>query len=206
RLQSQIGTNVKIVTRPSRRIHYLAVNHAKVALGGDAGQKLRSALAHAIQREAILDGVFRGGVKEFHKPLTGPFPPGAWPCDPKSTTSLDDAALAGAEFRQIENLVDRLTLKYPADDASIVKACQLIQQQVNELKVGLNLELIALPPAEFRRQVLSERDYDLAYCRFKYRDDWFDIGGLLEPKATGPGSRNVLDLKPAEKFDALLTR
>lgn len=206
RLESQIGTNAKVVTRPTRRIHYLAVNHVKVGLGGDPGQKLRVALAHAIQREAILDAVYRAGFKEFHKPLTGPFPASAWPCDPKSAGSLDDAALAGAEFRQLDQVLERVTLKFPTDDPNTAKACQLIQQQIHDLKVGLTLDLVPLPPADFRRHVLMERSYDLAYMQFEFRDDWFGVGGLLDPKAGGPGSRNVLDLRPSERFDAVLTR
>src|SRR5262249_52364449 len=66
-------------TKPNRRIYFLAVNHLKPAL---KNENVRRALAHAINREKILDECFRGDLgKETHHSLNGPFPARSWACD-----------------------------------------------------------------------------------------------------------------------------
>src|SRR5581483_7976490 len=76
RLEVNIDKKSKADVLPSRRIYFLAVNHAVPELGGANGLEVRKLLAHGIQRDAILTECFRAGFAEYHKPLTGPFPPG----------------------------------------------------------------------------------------------------------------------------------
>src|SRR5207302_11016393 len=112
RLNVKVGTDATIVTVPSRRIYFLAVNHLRPPeLGKPDEPNLRRVLAFAINREQILNDCFRAGNRDYHRALTGPFPPGTWPCAPGSP-SLDDLELARAEAHKI-NREFVLVLKYP---------------------------------------------------------------------------------------------
>jgi peptide/nickel transport system substrate-binding protein len=189
----------------SRRIYFLAVNHAVPALGGAGGTDLRRLLAHAIQRDAILNECFRAGYRDFHQALNGPFPPDTWPCSPLVSPTLDQPDLARSLIDPRRKPV-ALELKYPADDPAVERACQMMQKQLEELKAGVTLKLKAEPPAELRRRVESENDFQLAYWHYDYPDDWFSPAGLLDPKATGLGNRNFLGYVPPPDFDAVLAR
>jgi hypothetical protein len=75
---------VKVHTLRSRRVWFLAVNHRDKRLQSD---ELRKAIAHAIDREKILNDWFRDGYhddsgKPVHRVLNGPYPAGSWACDP----------------------------------------------------------------------------------------------------------------------------
>jgi len=87
----------------NRRVYFLGVNHRNTYL---ADVKLRRALAHAIDREKLLDECFRAGLPraETHKAINSPYPAHSWPCDPtvKVRTNADtldpfDKALAQAQ-------------------------------------------------------------------------------------------------------------
>src|SRR5262245_66400581 len=67
------------VATVNRRVHMLAVNHRQTALQSD---RLRQGLSAAINREAILKELFRGGNENAHAALTGPFPPKSWATPP----------------------------------------------------------------------------------------------------------------------------
>jgi peptide/nickel transport system substrate-binding protein len=173
---------------PSRRIWFLAVNCRMTALQNEG---MRNAIAHAIDREAILNTVFRAGQKDLHRALTGPFPPGSWACDPNhkyniavAKSMLKDADRAAA-FKQ------ELSLKYPAGDAQIENAVKMIRDQV-KAELGMTLKLEALPAQKLREAVEYEHRYDLAYYHYDYPSDAFNLWPLFDPDATGPRQSNYL--------------
>jgi peptide/nickel transport system substrate-binding protein len=205
RLEVTMGTG-RIETLPSRRIWYLVVNHRDPLLGGskEAGD-LRRLIAHAIPRDAILTSCFRAGFPDHHQPLDGPFPPGTWPCNPLAGR-LDDSGLAGSLASAREPI--KLELKYPSDDPAVERACQQIQQTLSEYKI--TIRLAPRSPAELRKQVTIDTDFQLAYWHHDFADDWFDVGGLLDPHRIGPpgqmGDRNFMSYTPSPDFAALLVR
>jgi ABC-type oligopeptide transport system substrate-binding subunit len=155
-----------------RRVYFLAVNHRVPALG-DAD--LRRALAHAIDRESILDDHFRGGAPElrtlealapalalpllqrsekrpeFHHALNGLYPPDSWAfCSPpRVPASLHDAGRGKAFFRAVQKKQGplKLTLKYPDDDPRVAVACKAICQQVQGLAAASGVKLQVQPIA-----------------------------------------------------------
>lgn len=177
RLESGLGNDVRVVTLPSRRVYLLAVNPLKIALAGDAGRPLRRAIAFGLRRDVILDEIWRVKEHPHHKALTGPFPPGAWPCDPEAA-SLDDESLARAGLREAKLPPERLQLIFNADVPTGKPACDKIVSQLQEL--GVPIDAKGIVGTEFRRAV-AEKGYDLAYLHFDFHDDWFDPAELFGP-------------------------
>jgi peptide/nickel transport system substrate-binding protein len=191
-------SDVEFRSMPNRRIYFLAVNHHRPPLDN---KELRRALAHAINREAILNDCFRAGLASPpHRALNGPYPPGSWaynsalPPDPFNP----NLAKAQADQAKTGRSIPRLTLKYPKGDPAVEKACRMIQQQVQGLGAGISLELQALQPRELHRDVEERREYDLAYYSWDYPDESYSLWPLLDPNADYPGGRNFLGYKDGE--------
>jgi hypothetical protein len=196
-----LGGRVRVETAAAnRRVHVLAVNHRRAHLQSKA---LRQGLSMAVDREAILAAVFRDGkekYKDYHRAMTGPYPPGSW-AGPKAAGPLTDVNLAvdrlnkylagGAPKTDLE-------LAYPDDDARAEEACRRIKAQVEGLTKDapadrrLVVNLLRLPPRELLTRVQDEHRYDLAYVPLDYPDDWhpFALGAMLDPAAAGRGGRN----------------
>lgn len=207
RLDVTMGSG-RVDSVPSRRIDFLAVNHRDPRLGGSAAaSELRRLISHAIPRDSILTSCFRAGFPDHHQALDGPFPPGTWPCSPLAGR-LDDPGLARrlADDRRGDPVT--LELKFPSDDAAIERACQQIQQTLGEYKI--TIKLAPRPPADFRKQVITENDFQLAYWRYDYPDEWYGVGSLLDPLRAGPpdkpGDRNFMGYMPGQDFGTLLAR
>src|SRR5262249_29447582 len=134
---------------------------------------------------------------KVHRALNGPYPPGSWACNPKLKSDLFDAALAKAQIDKVkESSVNlrKLTLKYPAGDAALEKACSGVQAQLEALDPSLKFELIARSPRELRHDVEETHEYDLAYYCYDYPSEAYWLWPLLDPSvaATDPGGRNFL--------------
>ena len=164
------------------RIQILAINHRIAAL---QNPEVRRGIQAAIQREAILNDVFRAGQKQYHRALTGPFPPDSWAV-PKGAASLDRAST------KIVTAATPLTLIYPMDDPLAKAACDRIAKQVSD--AGLALIAEGVLPRMFVLRLESEHRYDLAYTNFDYPDDWYPqaLAQLLDGSASNRGGRNFL--------------
>jgi ABC-type transport system substrate-binding protein len=182
---------VSIQTLPNRRIYFLAVNHRIRSL---QNEQLRKAVAHAINRNQILDDVFRGDQKSIlrsvHRPLTGPFPAGSWACKPNLETRL----AAGLET-QVKGLGNpgKLSLKYPSDDPLVKEACVKIQEQVRSA-TGIQLDLEPRSPHQLHHEVEVDQNYELAYYSYDYASTAYWLWPLFNthPRALAPGGRNYL--------------
>jgi ABC-type transport system substrate-binding protein len=199
KLEVNIENAGRVDTLFGRRVYFLAVNHQSPLLG-EGGRELRRCIAHAIRRDAILTACFRAGFTEQHQPLTGPFPPGTWPCSPLAGR-LDDPDLASRDRKPGSPSVE-LELKYPDGDPAVAEACKRMAEQVAEVKAGVTLRLKAVPAADYHRQVFESRDFQLAYWHHDYRDDWFSPAGLFERSANDVG--NFMHFVPSKEMHELL--
>ncbi|WP_168219284.1 ABC transporter substrate-binding protein [Limnoglobus roseus] len=192
-----------VTTESNRRIYMLAINHQRPELNSVA---LRRGLAHAIDREEILDKVYRAGFSQFHKALVGPFPPNSWPI-PKVAGSvpppLFDSSLAQAKMSEyaVRGGEKTLTLLYSTDDARSRFACEMVRKQIETATataVSIKIALEGLPAVVFHKRVYEDRDFELAYVPFEYRDDWYPygLGFLLDPEAQSQGGRNFMRYPP----------
>jgi len=163
---------------PNRRIYFLAANHQRPAL---RNENLRRALAHAVNREKILDDCFRGDLgKKVHHALNGPYPAGSWACDPNigsfdrpdmAKDFADQAAQAG--FKDV-----KLSLVFPKNDAPAAKAMGLVREQMKD--IGVEIDLQPLEPAALRETVEKTQSYDLAYYYYDYPSEIYWLKPLFE--------------------------
>jgi ABC-type transport system substrate-binding protein len=197
-----LASRVQVVTSAvNRRVHVLAVNLERPHMQSKA---LRRGISMAIDREDILREVFRAGKPEYHRAMTGPYPPNSWAA-PKGAAGAvplmnrDLAALKLKEYLTDAGAKTDVELAYPEDDPRAEEACRKIKAHVEGLtKDGpagrrLVVNLVALPMRELLTRVYDEhRRYDLAYVPFDYPDDWhpYALGAALDPNASGRGGRN----------------
>lgn len=184
----------------NRRVHILAVNLRRPYL---QSKQLRQGISLSIDREDVLRKVFRAQKPEFHKPMTGPFPPGSWPTAkgviPAPLMSLDLAMVRLKAYLADQGARDTIELAYPDNDPQAEKACTEIKKQVEGIfkneppgsrKLAINL--VKVPLAELIVQVQDQHSFDLAYVPFDYPDDWYPyaLGAALDPTAAERGGRN----------------
>lgn len=209
------GRVVMATAQNNRRVHVLAVNHRRPHL---QNKELRRGLSMAVNRETILSNVFRGGKAEFHREMTGPFPPTSWATvkGPNGRgQKLNDQFLAPTKLKAYlaaPGAKPEISLAFPDDDPLARAACEAIKAQVEVLFKGvtsakdrLTIVLEPVPTRELVRRVEEEHRYDLAYVPFDYPDDWhpFGLAAFLDPTAVGRDGRNWLGyLDPATNPDA----
>ena len=134
--------------------------------------KVRQAMAHAIDRQAIIDGVTNG----YGTPIGAPFAPhNAYYVDLTDTYPLDrDAAKALlAEAGYPDGF--SATLKLPPVPYARLGG-QIIASQFAE--VGIKLELINVEWAQWLEDVYSNHDFDLTIVSHV---EPFDIGNYANP-------------------------
>ena len=195
---------VKVTTAADpHRVHMLAVNHRRPPL---QSVDLRRALTHGIDRAKILTEVFRapGKPDEYHKPSTGPFPPGSWATpkplggEPPALFNRDLAAGKMRDYLATPAAVGSLALAFAVEDKSAGAACDKIKQMIDGLTADgdkkFTIRLEPVPAADLLRLVETEQRYDLAYLPLDCPNVWFPetLASLLDKSAAVPGGRNVL--------------
>ncbi len=169
----------------NRRVYVLSVNHSVTAL---QPLDVRRGISSAIDRETILNEVYRAGTKHHHA-LAGPYPVGSW-LAPTAPKPLFDRDLASGRLRDASG---KVTLLYPNDDPRAEMACKRIAFGVNGCG---KLELVpeAVSPVELRTRVEHQGRYELAYLPYDYPDIWHAhaLAATLDPSAAGGGGRNFL--------------
>jgi peptide/nickel transport system substrate-binding protein len=174
---------------PNRRIYFLAVNNHNPVL---ANADVRKAIAHAIDREALLNDFFRAGLdKNVHRALNGPFPPNTWASDPALTynKALAKSHMAAAE--KAGNSKIELSLKYANNDMQAARAMEALRAQL-QAEIGVTLTLEPLPPAELRIAVEGTQRYDLAYYHYDYGSEMYWLWPLFHPAGVGVNGTNYL--------------
>lgn len=197
------GVAEVVTCAENRQIHLLAINHHRPELNGVA---LRRGVSHAIDREEILDKVYRAGNKQYHKALVGPYPPESWAVPKTAGTvpaPLFNANLAQAKLAEYagQSGAKSLSLVFSTDDPRSRVACEMIRKQVETaasavVKVTVTLE--GVNAVEFHKRIYEDRNFDLAYVPFEFPDEWYPqaLGALLDPEAQEIGGRNFMRYPP----------
>jgi ABC-type transport system substrate-binding protein len=177
---------IQLKTLPNRRIYFLAVNNQNTFL---SDENLRKALASAIDRESILKEHFQFGDPTRHRVLNSPYPPNSWAA--RKFARPEEARLFNAlgAKGQLEKAKEQharlgaLSLKYPDDDPAVAAACEAIAKQA--LAAGIEVKPEKRSPATLHREVVEDKNYDLAYCHWDYPNEAYWLAPLLEQKFLG---------------------
>jgi peptide/nickel transport system substrate-binding protein len=198
--------NVTVYTLPSRRVWFLAVNHRNQRLQND---NLRRAIAHAIDREKILDDCFRDNFRndrgqKVHTVLNGPYPAGSWACDPKQPADPYRPDMARPLAKQANAVGQELELLYPSDVPQVADACRAIKAQIET--TGIKIKLRGLSGPELYRAVAVDHQYDLAYYHWDHIGDSYWLWPLFDPQTAGRGGKNVLGPIHDQDLESLFTQ
>ena len=195
---AKLGYQIRKPDAVNRRIWFLAVNNKAEGL---EHAEMRLALARAVPRQKILDGVFRKGLgMKAHAALNGPYPVGSWACDPalaapegKPSADPHDPDLAKAKFKEALAKAKRkeiaFTILYPQGDKQAAEAMGELCAQAMQTLPGLELKAEAVRPEELRQKT-EKGDYQLAYCHYDFPEGAFWLGPLL---SAGPSGENFLN-------------
>lgn len=215
----------------ARSIYFLGVNYRR-PIFRDTGRELRRAIAHVIDRQAILEQFFNAGNPlkrrggQAHALITGPYPYNSWAYNdavPEYSHDRDLAARMLADVLQPLGWTrdgnpgtyggrrywmkdDRelvLRLKYPKGDLNVEKACIFIADSLR--RIGLRIRLAKKAPRDLYEEVYEQHDFDLVYARYTF-DDTYDVYPLFDPRRMDKGGSNFCGyVNPAlvRLFDAM---
>jgi len=192
---NNLGGKVRVVTAATnRRVYFLAFNHRRPGL---QNPDARRGILHAIDRDKILNEVYRAGIEDAHKPLNGPFPAGCWASPAGAPLYKPDVAQARLrQYTGSPQAMGAVNLLFPDNDPLARAACERMKIMIESATATddrkLTVNLAPVPPRELLRRVEEVHDYDLAYVPFDYPDDWYPLalGSFLDPAAAGGHGRN----------------
>ena len=172
-------------------------------------KRVRQAIAHAIHKKEIIDGVLFGLGQE----ATGPYKPGTWvhnpdvkryPYDPQRAKALLGEAgwkdADGDGVLEKEGRKFSFTVLTNAGNESRAKTAAIIQQ--NLAAVGVKMEIRTLEWAAFINEFVDKRKFDAVILGWSIPQDP-DQYDIWSSKKTGPKELNFVGFQNAE-VDRLL--
>jgi peptide/nickel transport system substrate-binding protein len=176
-----------------------------------ADRRVRQALAYAINKEELIDGILLGLGKE----ATGPFKPGTWqynpdvkryPYDPKRAREL--LAEAGWRDTDGDGILDRGGQRFEfellANQGNEVRAktAEIIQRRLAE--VGISVKIRIIEWAAFIKEFINKRRFDAVILGWTIPMDP-DLYDVWHSSKTGPSELNFISYKNNE-VDILLEK
>ena len=126
--------DLRVIEHAGSTLSYLGFNLADGAL---ADRRVRAALSHAIDREAIVHYLFR----DLATPAANLLPPGHWASAPDASVPAYDPALARQLLREAGVAAGQLRLHYKTSaDAFRVRLATLLQAQLADVGVALVID------------------------------------------------------------------
>lgn len=176
-----------------------------------ADRKVRQALACAVNKEELIDGVLLGLGKE----ASGPFKPGTWqynadvkryPYDPKKALEL--LAEAGWRDTDGDGILDRKGQRFEFEllvnqgNEVRAKTAEIVQRRLAE--VGISVKIRVIEWAAFIKEFINKRRFDAVILGWTIPMDP-DLYDVWHSSKTGPSELNFISYKN-EEVDALLER
>jgi peptide/nickel transport system substrate-binding protein len=176
-----------------------------------ADKRVRQAIAHAVNRVEIIDGVLLG----LGKPATGPYKPGTWahnpnvrdyPYDPAKAKAL----LAEAGWKDVngDGVLEKDGLPFAFEiitnqgNEIRAKCAEIIQRRLAE--VGIQVKIRVVEWAAFVKDFINKRKFDATILGWTIpmEPDLYDV---WHSSKTGPEELNFISYKNAE-VDALIEK
>ncbi len=176
-----------------------------------ADRKVRQALACAVNKEELIDGVLLGLGKE----ASGPFKPGTWqynadvkryPYDPKKALEL--LAEAGWRDTDGDGILDKKGQRFEFEllvnqgNEVRAKTAEIVQRRLAE--VGISVKIRVIEWAAFIKEFINKRRFDAVILGWTIPMDP-DLYDVWHSSKTGPSELNFISYKN-EEVDALLER
>ena len=175
-----------------------------------ADKRVRQALAHAVNREEIIDGVLLG----LGKPANGPYKPGTWAHNPNVRTYPHDpekakALLAEAGWRRtdggfLEKDGKPFEFEIITNQGNEIRAkCdEIIQRRLAE--IGIRVKIRVIEWAAFVNDFINKRKFDATILGWTIpmEPDLYDV---WHSSKTGPQELNFVSFRNDE-VDALIVR
>jgi peptide/nickel transport system substrate-binding protein len=130
-------------------------------------KRVRAAIAHAIDRQALVDRVWFG----LGKPATGPIPSAQrafytpdttqYPFDPKKAEQLLDEAGLKRGTDGVRLSITHHTMPY---GNTYTRAGEYIREALRQ--VGVDVQLVTLDVGQYIRQIFTERNFDTMTCAY----------------------------------------
>ncbi len=207
-LQYSRQTENPLFRRDYNKFRYLAFAYTFVGYNLKnplfADRRVRQALAFAIDRDEIIQGVLLG----LGQPSTGPFKPGTWAYNPKVMTFPHDPAraralLAEAGWRDTDGdgLLDRdgrpFTFELLVNQGNEVrgKCAEIIQRRLAE--IGISVKIRVVEWAAFVNDFINKRRFDATILGWTIPLDP-DLYDVWHSSKTGPQELNFTSFKNGE--------
>jgi ABC-type transport system substrate-binding protein len=190
---------------PIPRVWFLGVNHRRGVL---ANLQVRLALAHAIDRQGLLERHLRSDIAgSVATTLNGVFPRGSWANSPEQRVPEElyrpVDARAGARKAAADLAKADWTLKYPGGDPRLDAAFKELADHVAKVladaKVHVTIRPVPLGPRALQT-ALRERDFDLIYHSLDQPDAPEALWPLFDshPSALAAGGSSFLGVEDAQ--------
>lgn len=212
-VQYQKQTDSEFFKKNYRKYHYLA--NAYTYLGFNLtdprfqDKRVRQALAHAIDKQEIIDGVLLGlGVE-----ATGPYKPGHWAYNPRVKKYEYDPAKAKALLKEAGWVEEGGVMKKNGQPFSFTiltnqgnearqKIAEIVQRRLNQ--IGIDVKIRIVEWSSFINEFIKKRRFEAIILGWTLTPDpdQFDI---WHSSKTGPDELNHVEYKNP-KVDALLIK
>ncbi len=211
-LQYAKQTDTEEFRRSFRKYEYLEFIYTYLGFRLDhpffRDRRVRQAIAHAIDKKQLIEGVLFGLGQE----VTGPYKPGHWAYNPNVRKYPYDPARSKALLAEAgwkpgsDGTMEKdgrpfaFTVLTNAGNESRAKTAAIIQQQL--AAVGIRMEIRTLEWAAFINEFVKKRKFDALILGWQTgpEPDQFDIWNSTK---TGPDELNHVGFKNAE-VDRLL--
>ena len=162
---------LKVLWAPTERVTLLELNTLD---GPTRDVRVREAIAHAIDRDTIIDALFKGYAKPVNEPLT----PASFGYDPGGPAYGYDPAKARAMLREA-GVAEGAKVSFLTSPVFDQRAVQAIQQMLGD--VGLNAQITTVEAANYLRlrQGRPDEAGDVSY--FRWSCGCQDADGTLFP-------------------------
>ncbi len=201
----RIRENYRKFRYPANAYTYLGYNLASPLF---SDKKVRQALAYAIDRQSIIDGVLMG----LGQPCTGPFSYVSWAYNPKirpypydperAKRMLEEAGwkdMNGGGVREKNGRPFQFTILTNQGNGERIKASEIMQQ--NFKKVGIDAKIRVMEWQAFLEQI-DKRSFDAIILGWGMSRDP-DLYDIWHSSKTKKGEYNFVGYKSAE-VDRLL--
>jgi len=176
-----------------------------------ADRRVRQALAYAVNKEELIDGILLGLGRE----ATGPFKPGTWqynadvkryPYDPNKAREL--LAEAGWRDTDGDGILDRKGQRFEFEllvnqgNEVRAKTAEIVQRRLAETGISVKIRIIEW--AAFIKEFINKRRFDAVILGWTIPMDP-DLYDVWHSSKTGPSELNFVTYK-SEEVDALLEK